>query len=88
MPGVDPNEVDLNIMKGTLTIAGERKQGGESEKTWHRRERGMGRFLRAVELPSTVDPNKAQARYDNGILTVTLHKAEEAKPKKINVSVA
>ncbi|MDY6848894.1 MAG: Hsp20/alpha crystallin family protein [Geoalkalibacter sp.] len=88
MPGVDPQQVELNIMKGTLTIAGERKQSDENEKTWHRRERGMGHFLRAVELPSAVDPNKAQARYDNGILTVTLPKAEEAKPKKINVSVA
>lgn len=88
MPGLDPEQIELNIMRGTLTIAGERKEDDNGKKSWHRRERGMGRFLRTIDLPAAVDTKKAQARYDHGILSITLPKAEEAKPKKINVQVS
>jgi len=85
VPGIDPQDLDLNIMQGALTISGERKESDVGQRTWHRRERGAGKFLRTIELPKTVNTEQVDAEYRNGILTVTLSKAEEAKPKKIAV---
>ncbi len=85
VPGLDPQDLDLNIMQGALTLSGERKESGNGNRTWHRRERGGGRFLRTIELPAAVNAEKVDAEYRNGILTVTLPKTEEAKPKKITV---
>ena len=82
VPGIEPQDIDLNVMKGTLTLSGERKEEF-GERTWHRRERGTGKFLRAIELPVGVNPEGVDARYQSGILTVTLPRSEEAKPKKI-----
>lgn len=88
VPGLDPKELDLNIMQGALTLSGERKESANGNRTWHRRERGAGRFLRTIELPRTVNAEKVDAEYRNGILTVTLPKSEEAKPKKIAVKTS
>lgn len=85
VPGLDPKDLDLNVMQGALTLSGERKENGNDNRTWHRRERGAGRFLRTIEIPMAVNAEKVDAEYRNGILTVTLPKAEEAKPKKIAV---
>lgn len=85
VPGLDPQDLDLNVMQGALTLTGERKENGNDNRTWHRQERGAGRFLRTLEIPMAVNAEKVNATYRNGILSVTLPKAEEAKPKKITV---
>lgn len=89
LPGVEPKELEMTVLRGTLTLAGERKavDGEKVAETWHRRERGIGKFLRTVELPVEVDVDRIEAGYKNGLLTVTLPKAEAAKPKKIAVKV-
>jgi len=90
LPGVDPDTVDMNILGDTLTLAGERLDAtGEpgNNRTWHRRERGTGKFLRSIELPVTIVAEQVKAEYSNGLLRVTLPKAAEAKPKKISVKL-
>jgi HSP20 family protein len=90
LPGVDPDKVEMNILGNTLTLSGERLDvpaAAGNGRTWHRRERGAGKFLRSVELPVTIIAEQAKAEYSNGLLRVTLPKAAEAKPKKINVQI-
>jgi HSP20 family protein len=86
IPGVDPQDVKLSMENNTLTIRGEKKQQAE-EKTErvHRYERSYGLFERSFALPRTVDPDRVEAEYGNGILTVTLPKSERAKPREIQV---
>jgi HSP20 family protein len=89
LPGVDPDKIDMNVLGNTLTLAGERN-AVDSEKngrTWHRRERGAGKFLRTIELPVEINPDQVKAEYKNGLLRVTLPKVEEAKPKRISIKV-
>lgn len=86
VPGIDPKDLDLNVMQGTLSLAGERKEHDLDQVTWHRRERGAGKFMRSLELPESVDINKINAEYRNGVLVITLPKKELAKPRKISVS--
>ena len=85
VPGIDPKDLDLNLMQGTLTLAGERKSGENTGQTWHRQERGAGKFMRTIELPNSVDGAKIDAEYRNGILLVKLPKQQSAKPKRISV---
>lgn len=85
VPGIDPQNLDLNLMQGTLTLSGERKEQEQNGHTWHRRERGAGKFMRTIELPDAVDSGKVDAEYRNGILLITLPKPQEKKPKKISV---
>lgn len=90
VPGVDPDALDMTVMGNTLTIAGERK-GFDPAGTpfvWHRQERGVGRFQRSIELPGDIDNSAISAGCRNGVLTVTVKKAESAKPKKIAVTVS
>lgn len=89
LPGVAPDQVDMNVLGNTLTIAGERLPITTESNglTWHRRERGLGKFLRTIELPMEVDTADIKAEYKNGLLCVTLPKATTAKPKKINIAV-
>ena len=68
-----------------LSIKGERKQPEGENGTWHRQERGYGRFSRAGELPQYVDSEKVTAEFKHGVLTITLPKREEAKPRRIEV---
>lgn len=86
LPGIAEKDIDLTVTGNTLTLSGERleEKSGEGQ-TWHRRERGSGKFLRTIELPSDVNGKKVSAEYKNGILTVTMAKAESAKPKKISI---
>lgn len=82
-------DIDISLHDGTLTIAGERKHEEEKkEGELFRSERFFGRFQRSVALPSPVDPGKVKAVYKDGILTVTLPKTEESKPRQIEVSVS
>jgi len=86
LPGVQPEDVKISLENQVLTIQGEKKQVAEdASERWHRYERSYGSFERMFTLPSTVDPEKIQAKVDNGLLTVTLPKAERAKPKQIQV---
>ena len=89
LPGLKKEEIEVSVHDGTLSISGERKpstQNGSSQT--FRSERFFGRFHRAVALPKPVAVDKIKASYKDGILTVTLPKTEEAKPKQIEVSVS
>jgi HSP20 family protein len=89
LPGMKKEEIDLTLHDGVLTISGERKHEREAkEGGTFRSERYFGKFQRSVTLPAAVDANKVNASYKDGILTVELAKAEEAKPKQIAVSVS
>ena len=86
LPGVKPKDVKISLENNLLSIRGEKKQ--ESEQTTdrvHRYERAYGTYERTFTLPSTVDADRIQARYDNGILTVTIPKVERARPREIPV---
>lgn len=86
LPGVKADEVQINITGEILTIKGETKQVEEKKgKAWHVREQRWGAFERAIALPTEVVSDKAKAEFENGILTITLPKAEEVKPKIINI---
>ena len=89
LPGSDPKAIDMNVLGNTLTLAGERlaTDSEKSGRTWHRHERGAGKFLRTIELPVEIDPEKVKAEYKNGLLLVTLPKVEAAKPKRISIQV-
>ncbi len=87
VPGMDPDELKLSVVGMTLSIAGERKipelEGGAS---YHRREREAGSFRRSLNLPNRIEADAVTANYKNGILSITLPKAAEAKPRTISVS--
>lgn len=87
-PGMKKEDFEISYHDGVLSIAGERKQAKESkEKNYFRRERLFGRFTRSVSLPTDVKTDAIAANYKDGVLTVSLPKAEEAKPKQIEVNV-
>jgi HSP20 family protein len=87
-PGIDPQALDLNVKENVLTISGEKKAPeGVKTEAFHRSERAAGRFVRTLELPADIDAGKVKASYSDGILRVTLPKAEAAKPRRIEVQV-
>jgi HSP20 family protein len=87
LPGVKADELDIQAVGNNLAISGERKIEAEEEGAkYHRREREAGKFSRLIGLPGDIDPNKVEAKLENGILTVVVAKAEAAKPKQITVS--
>src|SRR5688572_5453619 len=89
LPGVNPDDVRLSLESNILTIRGEKKQQAEeSNERVHRFERTYGIFERTFALPNTVDPEKIEARYENGVLFVTIPKAERAKPREIRVNTS
>ena len=86
VPGIAAADIDVEAEKGLLVIKGEKKEEREEkERNYQFMERSFGRFQRSVELPSSVDPDKVEATYKNGTLTVTLSKKPEAQRKKIEV---
>jgi HSP20 family protein len=86
LPGFKADDVQINVTGEVLTIRGELKHEEEQkEKAWHIREQRWGSFERSVALPTDVVADKANADFANGILTITLPKAEEVKPKTITV---
>ncbi len=88
LPGVDQKEIDIRIEDNTLTLRGERKHSQEVKKeNYHRVERFYGTFQRSFSLPHTIDQEHVKATCDQGVLTITLPKREEKKPKQINVEV-
>jgi len=86
LPGIKADEVQINVTGDVLTLRGEMKHEEErKDKSWHIREQRWGAFERSVQLPTTVIADKARADFENGILTVTLPKSAEAKPRTITV---
>ena len=89
VPGVDPKNVDLSVLRNTVTISGERKPFVEKDgQIVHRSELGSGKFSRTLELPVDIDPDKISAVCKNGIMQITLAKAAHAKPKKIDIKLS
>lgn len=88
LPGVDQNDIQVKIEDSTLTLRGERKHDQTVKKeNYHRIERYYGSFQRSFSLPRTVDQEKVKATCEKGILTITLPKKEETRPKQITVEV-
>jgi HSP20 family protein len=86
LPGMRREDIEISLHDGTLTISGERKRETSNGEKAERTERYIGKFRRSITLPVRVDANKVSASYQDGILTVTMPKAEEARPKQIPVS--
>lgn len=86
MPGIKPDQAEVTITGNTLTIRGESKEEKEvKEENYIRKERHFGSFARSVTLPDGLKTDKAEATFENGVLTLKIPKAEEAKPKTIKV---
>jgi HSP20 family protein len=88
LPGLRPEDLELQVQGNTLTITGETKadeKEGE-QRTYHTRERRFGRFSRQVTLPSGINADKVQASLEHGVLTLHIPKAEEMKPRRIQVT--
>lgn len=88
LPGMDKDNIEVNLTDHTLTIKGEKKKEEEiKEENYYKSERSYGSFIRTVELPRDVHADKVKASFKNGILEVRLPKTEEAKAKEIKVKV-
>jgi HSP20 family protein len=86
LAGVDPAKIEVTVTEGNrLTIQGERTPPDVKAAAWVRQERPTGPFARAIDLPALVDADKVEARYEHGVLRLTLPKHEAAKPRKIEV---
>ena len=89
LPGLKKEEIDVSLHDGSLSISGERKSEDKyQDAEVYRAERFLGKFQRTVTLPAPVAADKIKAQYTDGILTITLPKTEEAKPKHIEVNVS
>jgi len=88
LPGVDPKDVEVRVEDNTLYLKGERKFEKEvKEQNYHRVERSYGSFARSFSLPNSISADKVKAEYKDGLLTLTMPKREEAKPKTIKIDV-
>jgi HSP20 family protein len=88
-PGVDPQSMNVATARNRLTLSGEKSGvGNVKPEAFHRNERASGKFVRTIDLPVEINEAQIQAEYKNGLLVVTLPKAEKAKPKQISVKVA
>ena len=89
LPGLTPDQIDINVTSDTVSLSGEVK--GKTDVTsegWLRQERRVGKFQRAFTLPVQIDPDKVQARFNNGILEIELQRLEADRPKKIEIRAA
>jgi HSP20 family protein len=88
MPGMRKEDVKISVQDNVLTLKGEKKQEKEEkDKNYHRIERNYGSFCRSFQLPTSVKTDKIKANYKDGVLSVTLPKTEEVKPKEIPISI-
>ena len=86
LPGIEKKDIEIDVKEGVLTLKGERSDENEvTEHNYYRKERTYGKFHRAFTLPESVDTEKIEANFKDGVLTVDIPKAEERKPKKISV---
>lgn len=89
VPGVDPKNIDLTMVRNSITISGERKPSEEQKgQVVHRSELGSGKFSRTLELPTDINPDKIKAECRDGVMRMTLGKAEHAIPRKIEIKPA
>ena len=88
LPGVNLSDVDIRVENNILTVSGERHFEKEvKQDNFHRVERVYGNFARTFTLPNTVDPEKIEAAYNDGVLKIAMQKREEARPKQIKIAV-
>ena len=87
VPGLKPDDLSISITGDTLSISGERtEEKSEEKRSYYQRQLRYGSFAQSLTLPTLVDASRAEAGFENGILTVTLPKAEEAKPRQIQIT--
>lgn len=84
-PGLSKDSFELSVVGSELTVSGEKKEDSTEGVSYHRRERGVGKFSRTLSLPCEIKADAVQATLRNGVLTIQLPKAESAKPKKITI---
>jgi len=88
VPGIAQEDLQINLENETLTLRGERRfVKDDKEENFHRIERRYGSFVRSFALPATIDPNSAKAKYENGVLPVTMQKKEGARPKHVKIEI-
>lgn len=85
---MSPDDIDISVHRDTVTLKGERKVRPDGVTGYHRRARGSGSFVRTLSLPFSVDPDKVQAQYRNGVLHVSLQRPEADKPRRISVDAS
>lgn len=85
VPGLKAEDIELAVLGNAVTLKGQRKEEPEKDERFYRKERPLGSFLRTVTLPDAVDPDSVKASYCDGLLKVQMHKAQQAKPKKIQI---
>lgn len=86
LPGLDKSTLMVEVQENQVRIAGERPETSEENRSYHRREQPAGRFDRTVTFPVPVDANSATAQYEDGLLTVTVEPAQEARPRVVAVT--
>lgn len=85
-PGIDSDNLNLTVVRNTLTLSGEKPAPQKvNPESFHRNERAAGKFIRSIDLPTDVNADKVNALYRDGLLTITLPKAESARPRQIKV---
>ncbi len=88
LPGLKKEDIKISVRGDSITISGERKREKEEKgKTYHRIEMAYGKFVRTIQLPDEIQPDKAKAEYKDGILIITLPKSEKSKPKEIEIEI-
>jgi HSP20 family protein len=86
LPGLDRDDIDIEVKDGVLTVSGERNAQHETQREgYHRVERSFGRFSRSLELPKGIDPQSVSAGFEKGVLEVRMPKPEERKPTRIEI---
>ncbi len=89
MPGIDPEDIEINVVGETMTLSGVRKPDELTEGSrYHRQERGYGKFTRSVQLPFPVDVDQVEATFQDGVLNIRMTRTEADKPRKIAVKSA
>jgi len=88
LPGMDENDVSIEVHDNVLTVSGERRdEQEETRQGWHRVERTFGRFSRSLTLPEGIDPDAVTAEFDKGVLSISVPKPEERKPRRVAIQV-
>jgi HSP20 family protein len=85
LPGVKPEDIEISVEGNALSLRGERKRDDMSNVNYHRRERAVGRFHKVLALPVEIDPEAVEAKFEHGVLTLVLPKAEHAKSRRIPI---